>query len=37
MTPTKVFDLLAKIDELNIINNDLNSAERLELFKKVSS
>lgn len=36
MTFNKLIDLITQIDGLNIVNNDLNSADRLELLKKVS-
>lgn len=36
MTFNKLIDLITQIDGLNIVNSDLNSADRLELLKKVS-
>ncbi len=35
MAPLQVFDLITQINDLSLLNNDLNSAERLDLFKKV--
>ena len=35
MAPLEVFDFVKQIDALSQLNNELNSAERLDLFKKV--